>query len=248
MRSIFSSAIVTMFLATSPLARQSATPSAPVKATLADQSNAAGRMSGIWHLNTDLSTGSPTQSGASGADPGRPGGPPGGGGGFGGGGGRGGGRGGGGGFGGGAPGGVSSEDTLKMRALLREASAPPADMTIVARATSLQIAQPDGVVRLFNINAKKEKLDLTTAKIDVRTRWNGVAIEQDLTGAQVKMKRTFQLTEDGKQLIVTVENASSSSSSASRGRGPAGGGPSGSAIRSQRLVYERPAGTSQPQT
>jgi len=244
----------------------------PLKAD--SENDPAAKLSGPWHLNTDLSTGipsgdsSPTGGGQGSGQPGggQPGGRGGGGsgGGYGGGGRGGGGRGGGGGGGfgsggfggggGGGRGGVSSDDMMKMRALVRETSQPPADMTIVATSTSLHITEPDGAVRLFNANDKKEKLDLMTAKIDVKTKWTGSAFEQELAAGQLKMKRTFQMTDEGHQLVVSIEpeTSSSSSSSAPGGGGPGaygggrngGGGnsaqPPGGVARSMRLIYERP--------
>src|SRR5438093_5772687 len=115
MRSLFPGAVVVLFLATSTLARQTDAPKLPGTVTPAQQTEAAVRMSGVWHLNTDSSTGLPNENDTSGTGAPPPAGPPGGsgrgGGGFGGGGGGGGGFGGGrggGGFGGGASGGASS--------------------------------------------------------------------------------------------------------------------------------------------
>lgn len=267
--------IVSIALALGAIASAQKNP--PLKAE--PENDPAAKISGAWHLNTDLSTGIPSgnSSQPGGGQPGgQGGGQPGGrGGGGSGGGGRGGGRGGGGyggggggfgggGFGGGGrSGGASSDDMLKMRALMRETSEPPADMTIVATSTSLHITEPDGAVRLFNANDKKEKLDLMTAKVDVKTKWTGTSFEQELTAGQLKMKRTFQITDEGNQLVVSLEPESSSSSSSSSaqpsgGRGGYGGGrsgggsggasggasgggrPQGGSGHSMRLIYERP--------
>ena len=223
-------------LPATPTPTPTATPAPPAAAMT--PAAAAERMSAQWKLNQDLSSlpAAPGQPGAPGGNGAGSGGGNngyggssgsgrtrgGGGGGYGGG--RGGYGGGGGGYGGGGGSrggqGINQEQMLEARAILREMTQAPAVLNVVASAETVSFTSDDGTVRKFAITGKKETVDFGTAKVDVTTRWNGAQLAQDITVGQLKLSRTFQVTDEGHQLIVTVTTPSGGG----RGAGGAGGG------------------------
>jgi hypothetical protein len=120
--------------------------------------------------------------------------------------GRGGGMGGGGGtFGGGFRGsGISSKETLELRAMLREANQPPELLNIVVGPQVISFTNHEGVVRKVTANGKKEKVDLTTADVDSTTRWEQGTLVQDMKVGSVKVRRTWHVAPETRQLIVGV--------------------------------------------
>jgi len=62
----------------------------------------------------------------------------------------------------------------------------------------------EGVVRKFTANGHKEKVDLTSAKVETTTTWAQNTLTQEMKVGQVKMTRTIQATTEGNQLIVKV--------------------------------------------
>lgn len=176
------------------------------------QENGVQRSSigGIWKLNHELSDqGGPAAGGGERGDQGgRRGG--GGGGGMGG---RGGGRGGfGGGFGGGERGGESgrgSESAANMRDLMAEAVQAPEQMTITVAEDHVTFVYPDGRVKHFATDNKKEKHQVDAGVVETKTRWDGqqLVMEWDL-GQGGKVTNTYALNPngpDGRQLIVTTK-------------------------------------------
>jgi hypothetical protein len=175
------------------------------------------KIAGQWKFNKDLSAdpnGTTTVTGAPGAPGGGPGGGgmgggyggPGGGGGIGG---RGGGGGGFGGFGGGGggfggKGSMSSEQTLQFKALMREVNQPPEILNIAMSAFVVTFTTGEGVVRKFTANGKKEKVDLTSADVETTTRWDQSTLTQEMKVGQVKVTRSFEATQQGNQLVITV--------------------------------------------
>jgi hypothetical protein len=178
----------------------------------APPSEAPARLAGRWKLNSDLSSVPPSQPvGQPGSEPGGSGG----GGGYGGGRGRGGGFGGGGfggGFGGGGFGGggrsrggsMSESQMLQMRAVMREVTQPPAELTVVSTPEMFETTDDQGAVRKFATSGKKETIDLGTAKMDVTSTWDAGILNQQIQAGQLKVTRTYQVTDQGNQLIVTV--------------------------------------------
>lgn len=166
---------------------------------------AAARLSSQWKLNKDLSTGIGDSAAG---EPGTGSGAPGGTGGGGTGGRRPGGRRGGGGAGGyggrGGRSGGNQEQQLAARGLLREVSEPPDVLNIVASATDVSFTDSEGTVRRFTISGKKESTDLGTAKVDARTSWSAGALTQELETGQLKVTRTYEVTVEGHQMLVTV--------------------------------------------
>jgi hypothetical protein len=205
----------------------------------------ASKIVGLWKLNHELSALPETQSAAA-SQPGgqtaggRRGGGGGGGYGGGGGGGRGGyggGGGGRGGYGGGGTGGrtgsggggsMSSEQMLDMRALAREVAEAPETLTIVATPADVTFTDDQGVVRKYKTNDKKEKIEMSGAKVEATSKWEGPVLEQELVAGQLKVKTSYQTTVEGNQLIVTI---------ATEGGGRAGVG--GSPRPPIKRIYDR---------
>ncbi len=97
------------------------------------------------------------------------------------------------------------ERNIRMRALYRELSDAPEALTLSISFATAKFVDADGVERKVNINQKKEKLDLGTAIVDSRTRWNGTALTIDLEGAQdLKVTEIFELSPTGTQMLVTI--------------------------------------------
>ena len=62
-------------------------------------------------------------------------------------------------------------------------------------------------MRKFAIDEKKEKVDLGTAKVDVTTKWDaGKLTPGHRVVGSLKITRTFQATDEGHQLVVTVDS------------------------------------------
>lgn len=150
---------------------------------------AAARMTARWKLNDELSPApragsSPT----AGAVPSR-------------GGGRGGGR-------NAAPGLLTERQLqdLRTRAIYRELTVPPRELSITASLASVSFVDEDGVERKVSTTGKKEKLDLGTAVVDAKSRWDAAAlmIEMEATSS-LKLICTFDLAPTGRQLLVTLK-------------------------------------------
>ncbi len=184
----------------SPSESKAALPNAPA--------DIAARLSAQWRLNKDLSSlPAPPEAGQPGNGGGAPGAGSGGYGGRRGGGGSGGGHGGGrGGYGGGrgSRSGMSQEQMLEVRAVLREMTEAPDVLNVVAAVDAVSFTSEDGTVRKFTIDGKKEKIDIATAKIDASSKWDTGRLVQEISVGSLKLERTFQVTEEGHQMVVTV--------------------------------------------
>jgi hypothetical protein len=161
------------------------------------------QLEGQWHLNRQLSA--VPEPGETGQEAGQPSRPRGGGGfggrrgGFGG---RGGGRMGGGG--GSAP--TMSEDLLKMRAFVRNLAEPASVLTILVAPDQVTMTDEQGVVRKFKTDGKKAEIDFGPgANIDTKATWEAGRLELEIGSGNLKASETYQLTSDGKMLVVTVQ-------------------------------------------
>lgn len=157
--------------------------------------SAAERLNGAWTLNKDLSTkpaAAPGQGGSSGDRGGGGGGRRGG---------FGGGR-----MGGGRSGGARSriQDGVKAMALIRELGQSPDALTMVLHDAALSITDSDGVSRRFTVNGKSETVAIGGDTIDVKSRWDDDALEQEFKVGSTKLIRTIETTTDGHQLVITV--------------------------------------------
>ena len=170
-------------------------------------------LGGAWVLNRDLGTAPGSEPGPGpggregrgrgpgGGAPGGGRGGPGGGGGFGGFGGRG---GGGGGPGGGGPRGTR-EDMETRRALMDEVMRLPPRFTLAQEGDKVVIIEPDGVVRTYLVNGRKEKHQLTNGTIETTSSWDKATLKMDIVvGERLTLVRTFALTPDPRRLQVTT--------------------------------------------
>jgi len=97
------------------------------------------------------------------------------------------------------------ERNIRVRALYREIAVAPETLTLTVSVATAKFVDPDGLERLVNINLKKEKLDLGTAIVDCRSRWNGTALTIDLEGGpDLKVTEIFELAPTGTQMLVTI--------------------------------------------
>lgn len=170
-------------------------------------------LGGAWMINRDLSTPPGSQPGPPPAGRGGPGRGGGGGGGMGGPGGRGGPGGGMGGFGrgggrGGRPRGGGDPKAMRdameaRRALMDEILAMPPRVTIAQDGDRLTLIEPDGVVRTYVANGKKEKHQLTNGVIETATSWDGPRLKMTVAaGDRMRLVRTFELKTDPRRLEV----------------------------------------------
>jgi hypothetical protein len=171
-------------------------------------------MTGAWHFNKELSTMMPEPAAAPdpGAD-GRRG--PGGGGGRGGrgGGGGGGGRSYGGGRGEARPGGGSTDDLLKARALSRDLADVASVLTIIASPTHVTITNDRGTVRKFTTDDLVQDIDLGTAHVTAKTKWDEDLLTQEWVAGKAKFSETYQVTVQGHMLVVRITAADPGSGS-----------------------------------
>ena len=156
----------------------------------------AARMTGTWKLNEDLSPLPRAGSSPTAGTPDR--------------GGRGGGGGGGRPAGRGAPGAVTQlqQEQLRIRAIYRELTVRPMQLTITATLQSATFLDEDGSERIVTINNKKDKLDLGTSILDSKTYWNGAALTIELdAGNGLTLVETFELSPTARQILVTLNTS-----------------------------------------
>jgi hypothetical protein len=97
------------------------------------------------------------------------------------------------------------ERNIRIRALYRELAVAPEMLTLTISLSAAKFTDADGAERAVNINQKKEKLDLGTAVVDSRSRWNGTALTIELEGgADLKVTEIFELSPTGAQMLVTI--------------------------------------------
>ena len=163
------------------------------------------RLEGQWHLDRQLSTVPEPNEEEPAGQPSRPG--------------RGGGGGGGGGFGGrrggfGGRGGggesrgaaVMSEDVLKMRAFARELAEPATVLTILVTPAEVTMTDERGSVRKFKTDGRKANIDYGPgADIDTKATWEDGSLQLEIGGGNPKATETYELTGDGRVLVVAVQ-------------------------------------------
>jgi hypothetical protein len=94
-------------------------------------------------------------------------------------------------------------------ALLRTAMR---DLLETAERLSFQI-KPDSVTITDDLNrtltyattGTKEKRQLAATKFDVKTRWNGQALTQELTAWTFGMTEVYLLRDDGQEMLVSIK-------------------------------------------
>jgi hypothetical protein len=157
----------------------------------------AAKLSGNWKLNRELSSGvgGPNRGGSGGGAPGRAafalaGGA------------LSGQRGGGGGRGGAGGGGETSmpgdlpPDVVAAQAAIRDLQQIPESLAIRAAADTITFTDPRGE-RTFAIGNKTAKLEVNSARVDVKSRWDKSALRQEFTTAQTRLVRSWEADEQG---------------------------------------------------
>jgi len=113
----------------------------------------------------------------------------------------------GGGGGRGAPGGMEhrEEDRAAHRALVEELITLPPKFTIAQDGDKVVFIDPDGVVRTFVVNDKAEKHQLQNGTIETKSRWDGNALEMELTSpGGLTLTRRYEVHGTPRQLEVTT--------------------------------------------
>lgn len=168
---------------TGVLPAQGQDPPAPVMLGAArpwTSAEAAARLTGAWQLNDELS---PTPRAGSSPTPSR------------------GGR-------GRIPGVLTQSQLrdLRVRAIYRELTVPPQQLSIVATLASVMFKDDGGDERRIATNNKREKLDLGTTVLESRSRWDAAALVVEIdAGPDLKLTETFELAPTGRQLLVTLK-------------------------------------------
>jgi hypothetical protein len=97
------------------------------------------------------------------------------------------------------------ERNIKVRALNREFEVAPTTLALAVSVATATFVDAAGAERVIYINQKKEKLDLGTAIVDSRARWNGAALTIELDGgSDLKVLEIFELSPTGAQMLVTI--------------------------------------------
>ncbi len=95
---------------------------------------------------------------------------------------------------------------LRVRAIYRELTVPPQQLSIVATLASVAFKDDGGEERVIATNNKREKLDLGTTVLESKSRWDAAALIVEIdAGPDLKLTETFELAPTGKQLLVTLK-------------------------------------------
>jgi hypothetical protein len=207
MRKLASGVVALVVCLAGPLSAMWQDPPAPVVLGAAKPwttAEAALRMTAKWKLNPDLSPApragsSPTAGTVSS---------------------RGGGRGGGGRN---AVPGLLTErqlQDLRIRAIYRELTVPPRELSITASLAAVTFTDEDGMERVVTTNSKKQKLDLGTAIVAAKSHWDAAALTIEMeASSSLKLLCTFELAPTGRQLLVTLKTGEGDSTRPGQLRG-----------------------------
>jgi hypothetical protein len=103
----------------------------------------------------------------------------------------------------------SSVDPRKMEqmmALRQEVLETPTHWIVTQGDGTITFVDADGQSRKFLTSNKKEKHQLQNGTIETKTRWDGALLQQEITGPDsLKILRTFDVSPDGRQLVVTSQ-------------------------------------------
>jgi hypothetical protein len=93
-------------------------------------------------------------------------------------------------------------DQIAGRNAVRQLQQIPETLKIVATADQITFTDSRGVSS-FPINNKGMRIDVGDAKVDVKTKWDKVAVRQEFNAYQQKLTRTWNTDESG-HLVLTV--------------------------------------------
>ena len=84
----------------------------------------------------------------------------------------------------------------------------------------MTFTEADGAVRKFSTDGRKETVDLGGAHAETATKWETGTLTQDLTVGQLKVTRTWHVTEQGNEVVETVKIEGAGGRGASGGATP----------------------------
>ena len=115
--------------------------------------------------------------------------------------------------------------------LMQDLADVPMQLAITATPDGVTITDEHGVSRKFTASGKFEKMAFSSGKPQFRTRWERNLLTQDITGDNIDMTRTFEVSPDGHELVITltIRNQPDPKNRASQGNRPS----------TLRFVYER---------
>ncbi|MEO8071196.1 MAG: hypothetical protein ABI652_07325 [Acidobacteriota bacterium] len=86
----------------------------------------------------------------------------------------------------------------------RELTRAATELTIIAKPEQVSMTDNDGVTQRYQSDGRTHKVDIAAAKVDAETPWNKDILTQDFKSGDMKLTRTWQVSDDGSQLIVKV--------------------------------------------
>jgi len=105
---------------------------------------------------------------------------------------------------------------MKARALARDLADVPAALTIIVAPTHVTITSDQGAVRKFTTDDTSQEIDLGTAKVLAKTKWDQEILTQEWTAGKAKFKETYQVTVQGHMLVIRVEPVAAGNAPAGR--------------------------------
>lgn len=124
---------------------------------------------------------------------------------------------------------MSRDDLLKARELMRQVNDPATVLNIVVHDDEVTITDDRGTVHKFKTDGKKQEMQVGTAKLDVKTKWDADELTQEFVVGRMKMTESYQVTVRGHMLVMTIQPLSRGDTS---GRG-------GGQRAPIKFVYER---------
>jgi hypothetical protein len=91
-------------------------------------------------------------------------------------------------------------DVLAAQAAIRDLQQIAELITVKATPETIAIADPRGE-HTYAIDNKPTKIDTTGVKIDVRTKWDKLAIRQDFSSPQTRLIRSWEVDEQGRLVL-----------------------------------------------
>ena len=124
----------------------------------------------------------------------------------------------------------SSDDMLKMRALMRAFAEPADRLTILVAPSEVTMTDQAGSVIKLKTDGKKETIDFGPgARLDTKTTWVGDVLNLEITAGKMKVAETYQVTTQANMMVITIHPSA----------GQGGGAPRAQATPI-KYVYQRP--------
>ena len=91
-------------------------------------------------------------------------------------------------------------DVLAAQAAMRDLQQLAETITIKAAVDSIAVADPRGE-RTYTIDGKSTKLTVGAATIDVKTKWDKMAVRQEFSSPSTRLVRSWEVDEQGHLVI-----------------------------------------------